>query len=169
MILGIPLFDLLTVDELRAIVAHEFGHFASRVGLSTFVYQTVVTFASATEASSIVPGLKVAFELWTEAFLRIAMPISRQQEIRADELSVRVAGVEAATSALTKISGASAWGDIADPLPGWEQDLHETHPPLPDRIALVRALQLPSALPPDERPASVLLESLRKPGGRDQA
>lgn len=56
--------------------------------------------------------------------------------------------------------GKRPWAEIPDSMPGWEQDLHETHPPLRDRIALARRLQLPAALPADNRPARVLLESL---------
>jgi Zn-dependent protease with chaperone function len=159
--LGLPLFDLLTVSELRAVVAHEFGHDASRAGgLSTFVYRSVRTFIVTTEAAGVVPGLNLLFALWAHAFLRVAMPISRQQELRADEMACRVAGVEPAVSALTKISRNNPYGEIADPMPGWEQDLTETHPPLRDRIALARTLNLPGVLPPDDRPAKVLLESL---------
>jgi Zn-dependent protease with chaperone function len=159
--IGLPLFEILTVAELRAVVAHEFGHDASRAGgLSTFVYQAARTFVGATDAAGIVPGLDAVFELWAEAFLRIAMPISRQQELRADELACHVAGVETTISALTKISTNSMWGEIADPAPGWEQDLHETHPPLRDRIGLARSLQVTAALPADDRPARVLLETL---------
>jgi len=159
--LGLPLFELLTVDELRAIVAHEFGHDASRAGgLSTFVYRAVHTFSSATEAAGTVPGLDVVFGLWAEVFLRIAMPISRQQELRADEMACWVAGADAAIAALTKISTHGPWGEIVDPVPGWEQNLHETHPPLKERIALARGLNSTPALPADDRPARVLLETL---------
>jgi Zn-dependent protease with chaperone function len=158
--IGLPLFELLSVDELRAIVAHEFGHFSSRVGLSTFVYQTVVTFAGATEAASLVPGLDVVFELWAEVFLRIGMPISRQQELRADDLGVRVSGAEAFASALRKLAGASSWNEIYEPVPGWEQDLHETHPPLHHRIKLARQSDVVSVLPPEERSARILLQTL---------
>jgi Zn-dependent protease with chaperone function len=167
--LGLPLFELLTVGELRAVIAHELGHYASRAGgLSTFVYRAVRTFGRATAAAGTVPGLNVAFELWAEAFLRLAMPISRQQELRADELACRATGIETTISALTKISKHNPWGDIANPVAGWEQDLHETHPPLRDRIALARSLQVQAVLPADDRPARVLLETLlagRTPAG----
>jgi Zn-dependent protease with chaperone function len=155
--LGLPLFDMLTVGELRAVVAHEFGHLASRAGgLSTFVYRSARTFATATEAAGLVPGLDILFELWTEVFLRIAMPISRQQELRADELACLVSGVDTAIAALTKVTSAD---EIGDPVAGWEQNTHETHPPLRDRIALARSLDLPGVLPADDRPARVLLEA----------
>lgn len=122
--LGLPLFDLLTVSELRAVVAHEYGHDASRAGgLSTFVYRTVVTFMGASEAAGIVPGLNVLFELWADLYLRIAMPISRQQELRSDEMACYVAGVDATIAGLTKITTKNPYGEIADPMPGWEQDL----------------------------------------------
>lgn len=159
--IGLPLFDLLTVSELRAVVAHEYGHNASRAGgLSTFVYRTVRTFARTIGAAGIVPGLNIVFAIWAVVYLRIAMPISRQQELRADELGVRVAGVEATISALTKINKASPFGDLDDAPSDSDEELYRTHPPLRDRVALARTLNLEAELPADERPARVLLESL---------
>jgi len=41
LILGLPLLDLLTVDQLRAVIAHEFGHYVggdTRIG--TWTYRT---------------------------------------------------------------------------------------------------------------------------------
>jgi hypothetical protein len=78
-------------------------------------------------------------------------------EQRAPEL---LSGAEATISALIQISRNNPHGDIEDPVAGWENDLHETHPPLRDRIALARSLNVEPALPPDGRPARVLLETL---------
>jgi Zn-dependent protease with chaperone function len=153
--LGLPFFEVLTIDELRAVVAHEFGHSANRTGpITRTVYRATRTFGAATAAAGAVPLLDGVFELWTEIFLRLSMPISRQYELRCDELACRVAGVEATISALTKIS---QLGEFA----GWEEDPHSTHPPLRDRVAMARSLTLPPPpIPSDSRPARVLLQSL---------
>jgi Zn-dependent protease with chaperone function len=160
--LGLPFFDELTVDELRAVVAHEFGHYANRTGpITTTVYRATRTFAAASAAAGTVPFLDGVFEAWTEVYLRLAMPISRQYELRCDEVACRIAGTEAVVSALTKISNIGGDSEIANPVAGWEEDLHSTHPPLRDRVAMARALNLPTpAREPDARPATVLLESL---------
>ena len=160
--LGLPFFDVLTVDELRAVVAHEFGHNANRTGpITRTVYRATRTFASASAAAGTVPFLDGVFEAWTEVYLRLAMPISRQYELRCDEVACRIAGTETTVAALTKISNVGGQSEIANPVAGWEEDLHSTHPPLRDRVAMARALRVPP--PPreaDNRPATVLLESL---------
>jgi Zn-dependent protease with chaperone function len=163
--LGLPLFDVLTVDELRAIVAHEFGHHANRAGpITRMVYRATRTFGAATAAAGAVPFLDGVFEIWTEVFLRLAMPISRQYELRCDELACRITGVDTTIRALTKISRLGDIAEIASPVADWEEDLQSTHPPLRDRIAMARALDLRApAASGDVRPASVLLQDLLVP------
>jgi Zn-dependent protease with chaperone function len=125
------------------------------------VYRATRTFAAATAAAGAIPFLDGVFEVWTELFLRLAMPISRQYELRCDELACRVAGVETTVAALTKISNLGSFSEIANPVAGWEEDLHSTHPPLRDRVAMACALELPPPrFPKDDRPAAVLLQSL---------
>ena len=163
--LGVPFFEALTIGELRAVVAHEFGHNANRTGpITRTVYRATRTFGAATAAAGAVPFLDGVFEVWTELFMRVAMPISRQYELRCDELACRIAGIETTVSALTKISNVGGSSEIANPVAGWEEDLHSTHPPLRDRVAMARALDLPeAAAPSDDRPALVLLERLLQP------
>ena len=71
---------------------------------------------------------------------------------------LRAAATGITMSALTKIHG-GVDGEIANPIAGWEQDLHETHPPLRDRLALARSFAHGEAPPADDRPASVLLRA----------
>ena len=173
MLLGLPFFEVLTVDELRAVLAHEFGHFANQAGpITRTVYRATTTFSAAAAAAGVVPFLGVMFEVWTELYLRLAMPISRQYELRCDELACRVAGVEVTISALTKISNVGGASEIANPVDGWEEDLHSTHPPLRDRVAMARALKdlIPPERPADNRPVRVLIEPLlRKPEDKAMA
>jgi Zn-dependent protease with chaperone function len=166
--LGLPFFEVLTVSELRAVVAHEFGHRANRAGpITQTVYRATRTFAAATAAAGAVPFLDGVFEVWAELFLRLAMPISRQYELRCDELACSVTGIETTISALTKISKLGDLPEIASPVAGWGEDLHSTHPPLRDRVAMARSLKLREPAPPgDNRPASILLQSLLAPAER---
>jgi Zn-dependent protease with chaperone function len=160
--IGLPFFEILTVSELRAVLAHEFGHSLNNAGpITRTAYRATRTFGAATAAAGVLPFLDGVFEVWTDLFLRLAMPISRQYELRCDELACQVAGAETAISAPTKISNVGQFSEIANPVPGWQEDLHSTHPPLRDRVASARALGLPNLLAPaDDRPAKVLLQSL---------
>ena len=93
MMIGIPFLGGLTVGELRAIVAHEFGHHRNRTGpITRTVYNATRTLGAAAAAAGAVPFLDGVFELWAEIFLHIAMPISRQYELRCDEVACRIAG-----------------------------------------------------------------------------
>jgi Zn-dependent protease with chaperone function len=165
--LGLPLFDVMTVDELRAVVAHEYGHYARRGGgLGTLVYRAVRTFASATAAAGAVPGLGLLFGVWTLVFLRVAMPIAQQQELRADELAWRAVGADAMIFALVKLHiAAGEIVDMADPEGEAETRLFSTHPPLRDRVQLARRSNTAPALPSDPRPARVLIEPLLASSG----
>jgi Zn-dependent protease with chaperone function len=154
MILGLPLLGRVSVGELRAIAAHEFGHYAGRdSGLGLLVYRAMYTLAHASAAASVFPFLNIPFALYAELFLRLAMPISRQQELRADELACRVAGIDATVSGLTRISD-----ELAHPVAGWEPDPFDTHPPLRDRVANARRVKDAPNVDPDNRPARTLVE-----------
>jgi Zn-dependent protease with chaperone function len=161
--IGLPFFEILTVSELRAVLAHEFGHSLNNAGpITRTAYRATRTFGAATAAAGVLPFLDGVFEVWTDLFLRLAMPISRQYELRCDEARVPGRGrrdrdLRAKPRSLTS----SQFSEIANPVPGWQEDLHSTHPPLLDRVASARALGLPNLLAPaDDRPAKVLLQSL---------
>jgi Zn-dependent protease with chaperone function len=111
------------------------------------------TLAHASAAASVFPFLNIPFALYAELFLRLAMPISRQQELRADELACRVAGIDATVSGLTRISD-----ELAHPVAGWEPDPFDTHPPLRDRVANARRVKDAPNVDPDNRPARTLVE-----------
>jgi Zn-dependent protease with chaperone function len=159
--IGLPLFELLTVEELRSVVAHELGHYAGRgAGLGTLVYRAASTFASGTEAAGGVPGLGILFYAWTLLFLRVAMPIAQQQELRADELACGAVGADATISALAKLQVTVDDAGIFDPDAEHNARLFGTHPPLRDRVALARQFGKAPVIAPDRRPASVLAEPL---------
>ena len=93
-------------------------------------------------------------------FLRVAMPIAQQQELRADEMAYRVVGARATISALVKLHMADQDIDIANPDEDSAARLFSTHPPLRDRVALASRLSGSPALPPDTRPSRALIEAL---------
>src|ERR1700733_5291973 len=106
MIVGAPLLSLLTVDELRAGIAHELGHFiGGDTRLTAFTAQTHALFASVvttvardpfrtgTTHFAIEGGLAFAEALgrmlvsgYGRLFLRIMRPLGRRQERAADAL-----------------------------------------------------------------------------------
>jgi Zn-dependent protease with chaperone function len=124
MIVGAPLLQLLTVDELRAGIAHELGHFiGGDTRLTTFTAQTHALFASVvttvardpfrtgTTHFAIEGGLAFAEALgrmlvggYGRLFLRIMRPLGRRQERAADSLSAELVGGRTTARALEKIA-----------------------------------------------------------------
>ncbi|HYZ28116.1 MAG TPA: M48 family metallopeptidase, partial [Thermoleophilaceae bacterium] len=125
MVLGLPLLATLSVDELRAVVAHEYGHYVG--GDTRFagwiwrtrhaVMRTVQELATSGSwfRRNIV---RWPFQWYAQLFLRITNAISRRQEFAADRLSARVASPEAAGSALRRLEA------LAPIYPGyWTSDV----------------------------------------------
>jgi len=107
LILGLPLLRVLTLAELRAILAHELAHLAR--GDAT----------RAARSARFVEGLRQAIEraggrergplgAWARTCLlasnRLIGPVSRGQEARADRWAAAIAGGSAAASALVKVA-----------------------------------------------------------------
>jgi Zn-dependent protease with chaperone function len=101
---GLPLLAQLTPSELAAVIAHEFGHYVSGdVGLGPWIYKTraaIVRAVAATEDT----WLAVPFRAYAHLFLKTTLAVSREQEFEADRTAARVAGPEAARSALVRVS-----------------------------------------------------------------
>ncbi|MDH4066010.1 MAG: M48 family metalloprotease, partial [Acidobacteriota bacterium] len=108
--LGLPLMQALTVGELRAVLAHEFGHFyGGDTKLGPWVHKTRVaigrTIQSLRAADSSV--LHLPFEWYGALFLRITHAVSRAQEYAADALAARAVGAGPLASGLKKVRGAA--------------------------------------------------------------
>lgn len=107
--IGLPLLNLVTVDELRAILAHEFGHFyGGDTSLGPWIYKTraalIRTVVGLRRASKRLILIQLPFEAYAKTFLRTTNAISRQQEYTADRLAARVAGKQAAVRGLQSAS-----------------------------------------------------------------
>jgi Zn-dependent protease with chaperone function len=101
---GLALMQVLTVRELRAVIAHEFGHYhGGDTKLGPWIYTTRAaigrTLTQLTDNSKL---LTAPFRAYGNLFLRITHSISRQQEYAADALAVRTEGAEAMASSLIK-------------------------------------------------------------------
>lgn len=108
--IGMPLLQALTVSELRAVIAHEFGHYAGGdLKLGAWIYKTRAamgrTIANLARTSS---WVHKPFLLYGNFFMRVTQAIARAQEIAADRMAVRVAGARSHANALRTVHGASA-------------------------------------------------------------
>ncbi|MEO0652558.1 MAG: M48 family metallopeptidase [Planctomycetota bacterium] len=107
MAIGEPLLQVLNRAELRAVLAHEFGHFVGGdTKLGPWIYKT----RSALERSiEHMEGTlyHLPFLWYGKLFMRVSLGVSRAQEYAADALSARFCGSTAAIGALRKITRAS--------------------------------------------------------------
>ena len=106
--IGLALIDAVRVDELRAILAHEFGHYVGGdTHLGGVVYRARASLGRTVENLGGGP-LRHVFLAYARFFLRLTQKMSRDQELAADAASVRIAGREAHTSALRSVVGSGA-------------------------------------------------------------
>lgn len=106
MFLGLPLLAGLTVPQLRAVLAHEFGHYSNldtRLGGVTMrgreaVLHTVEVFREgSTRMHYVIGSLYVGY---ARIFLRTSQSVARHQELAADQMAARHAGRDATAAAL---------------------------------------------------------------------
>ncbi len=101
--IGVPLLAVSQVSHLRAIVAHEFGHYqGGETRLASIIYATRSAMARTLVNlhKSGAALLHRPFEWMLHKYLHITQAIARQQELLADEWAVRIAGKAAQTEAL---------------------------------------------------------------------
>ncbi|OYW80261.1 MAG: hypothetical protein B7Z26_06750, partial [Asticcacaulis sp. 32-58-5] len=107
-LLGLPLMQALSADEVKAVIAHEYGHLAGAHGkLSGWIYRIRSTWAKlsgAFETGGIAFVLKRFFNWYGPWFNAYSFVLARADEYEADRCSVDVAGKAAAASALTRVS-----------------------------------------------------------------
>jgi len=107
--LGLPLLQTLSVSELRAVLAHEFGHYhGGDTKLGRFVYTTRAAIGRTLENlgrhGSI---LQLPFIWYGRIFLRVSHAVSRRQELAADQLAAHVVGARPLAEGLKKIHAAA--------------------------------------------------------------
>ena len=100
--IGLPLLQALRVDELRAVLAHEFGHYVGGdVKLGPWVYKTRQALVRTVESLAGHSGLMMKpFDWYAALFFRVSHAVSRQQELQADALAARIAGPAAMAGGL---------------------------------------------------------------------
>jgi Zn-dependent protease with chaperone function len=109
MAVGLPLLQVLSVSQLRAVLAHEFGHYhGGDVRVGPWIYKTrqalVRTLQGLSGHSKL---LTKPFALYASLFFRLTHAVSRHQERLADALAARVAGAAALIGGLKAVHGAA--------------------------------------------------------------
>ena len=107
--LGLPLLQTLSVSELRAVLAHEFGHYhGGDTKLGRYVYQTRVAIGRTLENLGRYGSiLQLPFIWYGHLFLRVSHAVSRRQELAADQLAAHVVGARPLAEGLKKIHAAA--------------------------------------------------------------
>ncbi|MEV0588233.1 M48 family metallopeptidase [Nonomuraea sp. NPDC050310] len=101
---GLPLLHTFTVAQLRAVLAHELGHYSNshtRLGAVAYRGRLAIGGTLARIGPYNVAGW--VFKGYARLYLLADNAVSRRQEFQADEASVRLAGPQAARSALLEI------------------------------------------------------------------
>lgn len=105
--IGLPLLQAMPAAEVRAVIAHEFGHYSGGdVALGPWVHKTrTAIFRSLGRVQS--TWIAAPFAWYARMFMRMTMSISREQEFVADATAARVAGAASAASALKRADSLS--------------------------------------------------------------
>ncbi|QNK68216.1 M48 family metallopeptidase [Variovorax sp. PAMC26660] len=135
--IGLPLVNVLTVSEFKAVLAHEFGHFAQRsmaVGRWVYLAQQIAAHIvakrdgldrfleglSRTDVRIAWIGWLFSLLVWSirsvvDSLFRVVVladrALSREMEFQADRVSVSLAGSDALIDALYKMQAADAAWD----------------------------------------------------------
>jgi Zn-dependent protease with chaperone function len=109
LLIGLPLMKSLSCEQLKAVLAHEFGHYAKRHGrVSHSIYRQrlrwtrLMTELETTESKGSFL-FKPFFNWFVPYFNRFSFPLARTNEYEADAISVRLTCSRATAEALTSI------------------------------------------------------------------
>ena len=157
--IGLGLVNVLTLGELRAVLAHEFGHFTQRtMAIGRWVYITQQIAAHLVARRDKLDGflmglsqidLRVAWIGWVlrlivwsirsivetafQVVLLVQRALSREMELQADLVAVSLTGSDALCHALHKLQAADdAWGRTM----GFASSEHARGKPVRDVFAL---------------------------------
>jgi Zn-dependent protease with chaperone function len=136
LVLGLPALTTLSLDELRAVIAHELAHYASaHDAFAAWVYQTRrswLELRNSLDRRLATPVYVYWLLYWYVPRLdRAAAEVSRRHELVADRVAAQIAGSRAAADALVAFEAGAHFADGSH----WPQiqRCHETlaEPPRP--------------------------------------
>ncbi len=143
--LGLPLLDVLSLGELRAVLAHEMAHLA-RGDATSSASSTRFVEALGQALDGPLRSSRSPLRMWARLCRRLGddllRPVARGQEARADRAAATVAGGDVAASALVKVA-------LVQPLFREVLEHYDsTDPELPNLYAFFRDFwgQLPAEL-----------------------
>ncbi|MGI5168926.1 M48 family metalloprotease [Spirillospora sp. CA-253888] len=124
MLVGVPLLETLTVDQMRAVLGHELGHYGgSHTRLGGITYRGATALRRTVDALGgdewFQLALRKLFEGYAVLYFRVSQAVRRRQEIEADAFMVEIAGRDAAGAALRSVRAtAPAWAFFLNRLAG---------------------------------------------------
>jgi Zn-dependent protease with chaperone function len=106
---GLPLLQIFTVSQLRAVLAHEMGHYShSHTRLAAVAYRGRMTIASVIGHVGPESAIGRALRGYAYLYLSVESAVSRRQEVEADRAAASLAGREAMASSLAELPALSA-------------------------------------------------------------
>lgn len=121
---GLPLLQAMSVDQLRAVLAHELGHYSGRdTRFGGVAYRGRLAIGGTLERIGPYNPIGWVFKGYARLYLLVDNAASRRQELAADRAAVGLAGRVAAASALRELPVlGAAWGFYFRRYvePGWE-------------------------------------------------
>jgi Zn-dependent protease with chaperone function len=113
MFIGLPLLQTLTVDEMRAVLGHELGHYSgAHTRLGAPVYRGRVSLIATVQGLRNHPFIQRLFTWYAKLYLRVSQAVSRRQELEADRFAVAIGGRQAMSGALRKIHATAHGWDV---------------------------------------------------------
>lgn len=108
---GLPLLRILDTDQFRAVIAHEFGHYAggdTRLGGPLYTVRRAIQRSVDRQHGNAAGAVVAAYE---RLFLRLTLAVSRDQERAADALAAEVTSPEALSGALRNVAAGARLHD----------------------------------------------------------
>lgn len=120
--IGLPLMQVLSVSQLEAVLAHEFGHYhGGDTMLGPWVYKTRAAIGRTLSSLGDEGILHLPFRWYGNMFLRLTLAVSRAQEYAADRLAATLVGSGHLAEGLKRVHAAAPafdayWSDEAAPV-----------------------------------------------------
>ncbi len=112
--LGVPLLNVLTVAQVRAIVAHELGHYQrGHTVFGAVVYRGGQSILRTVEGVGSRLSARLVLAVYAHVYFAVALALIRRMETEADRAAVRLAGAQSTAEALDALPRLVAAWDAA--------------------------------------------------------